>query len=120
MDWTDQFDLCLPDGLGKLIFNQAPRSPHAIRILAPVNQHIEIRFLVAGSYKAWPVGRDKRRTVKKLWQEYHVPTWLRSRTPLVFYGETLVAALGVWVEQGYQPAGDDATSATVTIDWIKD
>ncbi|MGJ7382509.1 tRNA lysidine(34) synthetase TilS, partial [Morganella morganii] len=34
---------------------------------------------------------------KKLWQECGVAPWLRERTPLLWYNDTLIAAVGVFV-----------------------
>jgi tRNA(Ile)-lysidine synthase len=38
-----------------------------------------------------PVGRSKRRDLKRLFQEYRFKPWLRDRTPLLFSGKELVA-----------------------------
>lgn len=35
--------------------------------------------------------------MKKLWQEHGIPPWQRERIPLIFYGDRLIAALGVFV-----------------------
>ena len=43
------------------------------------------------------VGRNGGRKLKKIWQELNVPSWRRDTTPLLFYGETLIAAAGVFV-----------------------
>ncbi len=58
---------------------------------------VTLRFGVAGSLRARPLGRQGSRELKKLWQEYEVAPWLRGRVPLLFYGEELVAALGYFV-----------------------
>jgi len=51
---------------------------------------------------AHPVGRNHSRKLKKLFQEYNVPSWLRRRTPIVMDGENVVAVVGVFVDQKYQ------------------
>ncbi|AKC60454.1 tRNA lysidine(34) synthetase TilS [Blochmannia endosymbiont of Camponotus (Colobopsis) obliquus] len=43
------------------------------------------------------IGRDRSRTLKKLWQEFDVPPWLRSRIPLLFYDKKLIAAIGIFI-----------------------
>lgn len=48
------------------------------------------------------VGRYHKRPLKKLWQELGIPPWRRTTTPLMFYNETIVAALGVFVTQDGQ------------------
>lgn len=42
-------------------------------------------------------GRRRGRTLKKIWQELAIPPWRRGSTPLLFYNEQLIAALGVFV-----------------------
>ncbi|WMQ74984.1 MAG: tRNA(Ile)-lysidine synthase [Sodalis sp.] len=42
-------------------------------------------------------GRRRGRTLKKIWQELAIPPWRRSSTPMLFYNEQLIAALGVFV-----------------------
>ena len=98
--WQGQVSLALPDGLGQLIFNrQSDKNLHLIKPASDVK--VTITFSIAGSYKAWPSERSKRRTVKKLLQEYQVPTWQRQRIPFIFYDDVLVAALGLWVEKDF-------------------
>ena len=118
--WLGQSQIQLPDSLGQLTLGQgygANESLMTIFLIAPKGQKVEIRFNVAGSYKAWPVGREQRRSVKKLWQEFAVPPWLRQRTPLVFFDQQLVAVLGVWIEQGYLAQESDLDS--LRIGWSK-
>jgi len=70
------------------------RKPHQ-------DELVSVRFAISGSTKVSPYGRDKRRTIKKLLQEYHVPTWQRQYVPFIFYNEQLVAALGLWVDKEF-------------------
>ncbi|MDD4965253.1 MAG: tRNA lysidine(34) synthetase TilS [Gallionella sp.] len=42
-----------------------------------------------------PHPQSPTRTVKNLLQEHGVPPWLRERLPLVYYGERLVAVVGI-------------------------
>ena len=60
---------------------------------------VTLRFAVAGSLRTQPLGRAGSRPLKKLWQEYGVAPWLRDQIPLLFYGETLVAAVGLFICQ---------------------
>ena len=69
---------------------------------------VTLRFGVVGSLRARPMGRQGSRELKKLWQEYEVAPWLRGRVPLLFYGETLVAALGYFVCQAFVAEPDGA------------
>ena len=51
---------------------------------------------------AHPLGRQGKRKLKKLYQEYGVPSWMRRRTPLLYYGETLAAVAGLFVCEGFE------------------
>lgn len=37
------------------------------------------------------------KTGKKIFQRYKIPTWLRSKYPLLYYNNRLIAILGLWV-----------------------
>lgn len=90
--WPLPGALTLPDGLGTLSLVpggdlRAPRADEAVtvRFQAPGLLHI--------------IGRSGGRKLKKIWQELSVAPWRRDTTPLLFYGETLIAAAGVFVTQ---------------------
>ncbi|GAA3535117.1 tRNA lysidine(34) synthetase TilS [Zobellella aerophila] len=57
---------------------------------------LHIAFGAQGG-RAHPLGRAGSRPLKKLWQEYRIPPWQRERVPLLFDGERLVAAVGVFI-----------------------
>ncbi|TCV08682.1 tRNA(Ile)-lysidine synthase [Samsonia erythrinae] len=83
--------LSLPDNLGTLALDEggmAMRAPEK-------GETVSIRFSTSGIVHI--VGRDRGRQIKKLWQELGVPPWWRDRTPLVFYNERLIAAVGRFV-----------------------
>ncbi|MCG9747131.1 tRNA lysidine(34) synthetase TilS [Shewanella sp. Isolate8] len=65
---------------------------------------VTLRFGAPGALRCHPHGRDKGRELKKLWQEFAVPPWERGRIPLIFAGEHLVAAVGLWVDKRYLAA----------------
>lgn len=82
--------LTLPAGLGsvQLISAGELRMPQA-------GEAVSIRFKASGVLHI--VGRNGGRKLKKIWQEQGIPPWRRDTTPLLFYGETLIAAAGVFV-----------------------
>lgn len=82
--------LDLPDGLGRvsLIPGGEIRPPRA-------DEPVSIRFKALGMLHI--VGRHGGRKLKKIWQELEVPPWQRDTTPLLFYGDTLIAAAGRFV-----------------------
>ncbi|ART78855.1 tRNA lysidine(34) synthetase TilS [Oceanisphaera avium] len=62
---------------------------------------LQLSFNIHG-LRAQPQGRASSRALKKLWQEYAVPTWLRAHMPLLLIGnEQLVAVPGLFVSQDY-------------------
>ncbi|MEC5317927.1 tRNA lysidine(34) synthetase TilS [Brenneria populi subsp. brevivirga] len=81
----------LPDGAGVLAL-----AADGTRVRRPgAQEQVSIRFSAAG--RVHRVGRAGGRSMKKLWQELGVPPWWRDRTPLLFYNERLIAALGWFV-----------------------
>lgn len=83
--------LVLPGDTGTLQWasgGQAVRPPED-------NELVSVRFNAPGLHHI--VGRHKGRSLKKLWQELGIPPWLRGTIPLLFYGDKLIAAAGVFV-----------------------
>lgn len=108
--WAAPFEpLTLPDGLGTIqraAFGQEIRSPLD-------NEPVTVRFKASGQFHI--VGRERGRSLKKIWQELGIPPWLRERTPLLYYGEQLIAALGVFVTQD----GKATEQSCWRVDWQK-
>ncbi len=82
--------LILPAGLGEvsLVTGGEIRAPN-------VDERVSIRFQASGMLHI--VGRNGGRKLKKIWQELGVPSWQRDTTPLLFYGETLIAAADCFI-----------------------
>ena len=77
--------------------------------LPKADEPVTVRFKASGMLHI--VGRNGGRKLKKIWQECNVPPWLRDTTPLLFYGETLIAAAGVFItEEGWAETG-------VSLEW---
>lgn len=85
-----QMPLTLPAGLGYLRLQ-----PDGELRMPREDECVSIRFKASGMLHI--VGRNGGRKLKKIWQELNVPSWRRDTTPLLFYGETLIAAAGVFV-----------------------
>ena len=49
-----------------------------------------------------PAGRNGTHSLKKLFQEAAIPVWQRSRIPLVYLGDALIAVAGYWIADDYQ------------------
>jgi tRNA(Ile)-lysidine synthase len=94
----------LPDNLGHIRYIcKHGESKSGLR--APLDdERVWIHFSPQG-ITAHPAGRAHSRKLKKLYQEYGVPSWLRNRTPLVMYGDSLAMVVGLFVCKEFQ--GDD-------------
>ena len=68
-------------------------------------ENITVRFRT-GKERCRPSTRAKSQTLKKLLQEYDVPTWLRDRVPLLYVGDTLAAVGDLWICDGFTASGD--------------
>lgn len=87
--WPREDELLLPD-LGARLWREPGTGIAAAALReAPVS----IRFR-AGGERCRPAGRGHRHTLKKLYQEWGVPPWLRDRVPLVYVGEELAQVVG--------------------------
>ncbi len=54
-----------------------------------------------GGERFWPSNREKSNELKKLFQEWRVPPWERSLTPLIYYGDELVAVAGLGISRKF-------------------
>ncbi|HDR2889566.1 TPA: tRNA lysidine(34) synthetase TilS [Enterobacter asburiae] len=100
LDWPRSGDVLeLPYGAGKVSLANMGH----VR-LPKDDEPVTVRFKARGMLHI--VGRNGGRKLKKIWQECNVPPWRRDATPLLFYGETLIAAAGVFVtEEGWAEEG---------------
>jgi len=98
LEWSLTEPLMLPDGLGELVSGEGDIVLHAPQPL----QKVSVRFSAQGKLRI--LGRTHSRPIKKLWQELGIPPWQRERTPLIYYDDQLIAALGVFVSEAGQPA----------------
>ncbi|WP_348769490.1 tRNA lysidine(34) synthetase TilS [Buchnera aphidicola] len=107
------YKLILPNNLGYIIKN----NKKGINIPTPQNNElINIRFQYTG--KILILGKKKQRNIKKIWQEYNIPPWLRNQTPLLFYNDELVSALGVFVVKKIIKNIDESNKNEWNISWI--
>lgn len=86
----------LPDGLGQLILRER-REDALLTLRAPIdNEKVWVHFEPQG-LSAHPMTRQHSRKLKKLFQEYGVPTWLRKRYPILMYGDRIAAVGNLFV-----------------------
>ncbi|WP_267960069.1 tRNA lysidine(34) synthetase TilS [Shewanella sp. AS16] len=91
---TLQLSLANSCGLRLCLTGTGPR----LRLPA-AGEPVTVRFNQGGSLRCHPQQRAKGRELKKLWQEFGIPPWKRAGWPLLFYGDKLVAAVGLWLEK---------------------
>jgi tRNA(Ile)-lysidine synthase len=98
--WKGERRLKLPALGGELRFKAGPG------IAAKHLKHgaFEVR-LRSGGERLQIDPRRPRRTLKNLFQEAGVPSWVRTRVPLLFRGDELVWAPGLGVDVRYQGRG---------------
>ncbi|WP_146441286.1 tRNA lysidine(34) synthetase TilS [Vibrio kanaloae] len=100
-------NLELPDSLGKLQLMSSPNDALSNGrnsqnfSLKDTSGVLRITFNPEG-LSAHPIGRGHSRKLKKLFQEYQVPSWLRRRTPILMDGDRVIAVLGLFVDKNYQ------------------
>jgi tRNA(Ile)-lysidine synthase len=66
-----------------------------------LDYELQVRFRQSGE-KIQPAGRQGNHSLKKLFQEVSVPPWERSRVPLIYLGEELIAVAGYWVDENFK------------------
>jgi tRNA(Ile)-lysidine synthase len=77
-----------------------------LRQSALAGDSVEVRFRRGGE-AILPVADRHHRALKKLLQQARVPPWLRSRLPLLFLGDHLVAAADLWLEATMAASGSE-------------
>lgn len=95
IDWH-----CFPDPL--MIHSGVVRAePSLTGLYFPPNSHIQIRFRQGGEYLIW---RKQSKSLKKLFQQWQIPTWMRHRIPLLFIDNELAAVIGYAVSDVFYQA----------------
>jgi len=65
-----------------------------------------IRFRQGGEH-CQPAGRAHTHELKKLFQEFNVPGWMRERVPLIYINDTLAVIVGYCYCQGFEAAENE-------------
>ena len=97
----------LPAPFGTLMLRRDTRGPLDLDALAPLLTVSARR----GGEQLRPVRGGARRALKSLLQEARVPVAQRARLPLIFAGERLIAAAGLWLDESVQASGASAHRA---------
>ena len=83
--WDLQKPLVLPIGV------LDPEQLNSVKL--PENCTVKVRFRQGGE-RFHPAGRQGSHPLKKLFQEWGVPPWLRDKIPLIYFQDRLVCVLG--------------------------
>lgn len=94
--WNMQQPLKLPGNLGSL----DAKKILAQGLMLPKKSKIEVRFRQGGE-RCQPVGRKGSHPLKKLFQEWEVPTWERERVPLIFVNDKLAMVVGYCIDEKF-------------------
>lgn len=92
--WNLSDPIKLPEDLGVLrvdFFGTRPEIEES---------QITVKFRQGGEVFE-PSGRQGTHCLKKLFQEWEIPPWLRDRVPLVYYEDELIAVVGYGVVEGF-------------------
>jgi len=79
--------------------------------LHPSIQEVNVRFREGGEYCYF---RNCHQELKKLFQTWGVPPWLRSRIPLLFFEDKLIAVVGYFLDQRFM-AGEGECGTLVSL-----
>ncbi len=110
--WLGGNELILPEGLGRLI---AQPGEGGVSVTRWEQAKVEVRFRQGGEHCLLP-NQSHHRPLKKLFQEWGVPTWERERMPLVYLDGELAVIPGFCICQPFQArVSEDA----ILIEWIK-
>ncbi|MET2899381.1 tRNA lysidine(34) synthetase TilS [Vibrio rotiferianus] len=90
--------LVLPERLGELTLNTS--SEQATIALPFQPELLRVTFNPEG-LSAHPTTRNHSRKLKKLFQEYNVPSWLRRQIPILMYQNQVVAVAGLFVDRAF-------------------
>ena len=72
--------------------------------LPRADEPLSVRFGVVAGSMLKPVGRGGSRRLKKLLQEYGVPSWQRG-IPILYYGEQVAAVGELFLCDGFMTQG---------------
>lgn len=89
--------LMLPDSLGALRLVAGENNT----LCLPEGHHSFTVIFDPRGLSACPVGRSGSRKLKKLYQEYGVPSWQRRQLPIVMCDDKVVAVVGLFISRDF-------------------
>jgi len=76
---------------------------------------VVVRFRVGGE-RCHPINRARSQSLKRLFQEWGIPPWLRGEIPLIYLGDELVAVVGNCICRDF---GAAAGEKGLLLQWVK-
>lgn len=90
--------LLLPDELGKLVLKESKDGGLSLQALE--GRALRVIFNPEG-LSAHPAERSGSRKLKKLFQEYGIPSWRRRRLPILICEDKVVAIAGLFIDKAF-------------------
>ena len=108
--WDLRSPLKLPTG----VLSAETSMALGLRATLAAENEIVVRFR-GGGERCHPVGRSHSQSLKRLFQEWGVPTWQRAEVPLVMVGAEVAAVAGLCVSREFvSPPGEPGW----TLHWL--
>jgi tRNA(Ile)-lysidine synthase len=104
MRWHGESELPWTALNKKIVFSQAQGAGINFSKLQRAPVTLRLR---SGGESLRPHLNAATRSLKNLFQEHHVPPWLRERIPLLYCGDELVSVVGVAVSAEYQAGNNE-------------
>ncbi|KUI98441.1 tRNA lysidine(34) synthetase TilS [Vibrio sp. MEBiC08052] len=130
-DWQCQIKINhlveLPDGLGTLTLTESALLTESVLLTEGTTEKqvafgldkrclsmpLRVTFNPEGLV-ASPVGRRGRHKLKKLFQEYRIPSWQRRRVPILISGQQVIAVAGLFVDEHFSGSDYELIWGTAT------
>ncbi len=96
--WNLKHDLELPDQLGILKIEKTQGQGIDASMLGA---ELTVRFRQGGE-RICQAGRKETHSVKKLFQQWSIPPWLRDKVPLLYSNDQLIAIVGYCVAEKFK------------------
>lgn len=100
MPWTT-FPMPLDLAFGKRLYAQAAKEG----LLLPLGSKLDVRYRQGGEVFYW---HKQRKSLKKLFQAWQVPPWLRECIPLVFIDDELAVVVGYAISDTFYAVSDSS------------
>ncbi|HCU91056.1 MAG TPA: tRNA lysidine(34) synthetase TilS [Gammaproteobacteria bacterium] len=80
-----------------------------------MSNDVSVRFR-AGGERCHPIYRARSQSLKRLFQEWGIPPWLRGEIPLIYRGNELIAVAGKCICRGF---GAENGEKGIILQWVR-